>query len=446
MNSSNVSDVQTPPARSSWRSAIRGNVLMMGLVSLFTDFSSEMMNPLLPLFIAGLVPLGWAPLYVGLMEGVAEATASILKLFSGRISDKLGKRKALVLLGYGISTLARPAMALAMAGWHIVTLKFFDRVGKGIRTSPRDALIGDSVDKSYRGLAFSFHRSMDHAGAVLGPLAAILIALWFTAHLNLPGMTFWKKMDANVRPPEDMMHLLRLLFAVALVPGIAAMTVLFAYVREIVPKAPAPGAARTLEGWQSLPRRFFAFVAIVTVFALGNSSDLFLLVYAWEKFGMGLVQIVILWIVLHISKIVFSLPGGALSDKLGRRPVIIAGWIVYALVYLGMAVASEQWQFWALFIIYGFYYGMTEGAEKALVADFVPSQQRGTAFGAYHGAVGVAALPASLLFGVLWVWLDKIQYGLGPRVAFSVGAGLAALAALLLGILLSTQKQEKERS
>ena len=430
-------------AKPTWRDAVRGHVLLMGLVSLFTDFSREMMNPLLPLFIAGIVGPAAAGTVLGMMEGVAETTASILKLFSGRISDKLGKRKALVLLGYGISTLARPAMALAAAGWHIVTLKFLDRVGKGIRTSPRDALIGDSVDKAYRGLAFSFHRSMDHAGAVLGPVVAIIIAYLFVESAHLPKIML--RQTPHEQPTGDTMHLLKLLFAVALVPGIIAMILLAGKVREIVPKA-AAAAEETLGGWRALPKRFYAFVGIVVIFALGNSSDLFLLKLASDRFGLGLVPLISLWIVLHVSKIAFSLPGGILSDKLGRRPVIIAGWIVYALVYLGMAVVSQQWQFWTLFIIYGFYYGMTEGAEKALVTDFVPSQQRGTAFGLYHGAIGIAALPANLLFGVLWGWLNRMRDGLGPRVAFGVGAALAALAALLLGILLSTQKPEKERS
>ncbi len=401
---------------------------MMGLVSLFTDFSSEMMNPLLPIFISGLVPLGWGAFYVGLMEGIAEATASLLKLFSGRISDRLGKRKALVLVGYGVSSLVRPAMALAAAGWQVVTLKFADRVGKGVRTSPRDALIGDSVGPEHRGLAFSFHRAMDHSGAILGPLTALGILFGFAAYYGVTDLGMWRSPKA--KPTADEMNAFRLLFAVALVPGIAAMSVLFGKVREIVPRALKGGQAATLSGWRGLSKRFYVFVGIVTLFALGNSSDMFLLLYAWTSFKLGLVQIIGLWVLLHFSKVAFSLPGGIISDRLGRRPVIIAGWIVYALVYLGFAEATAQWEFWTLFIIYGFYHGMTEGVEKALVADFIASEHRGTAYGVYHGAVGLAMLPASLMFGVFWL-------AIGPRVAFTIGAALAGTAAVLMAVLLS---------
>lgn len=419
-----------PPTRpAGWRQAVRGNVLAMGLVSLLTDFSSEMMNPLLPIFIAGLVGGKWAAFWVGLTEGIAEATASLLKIVSGRVSDRAGKRKALVVAGYGASTLARPAMALAgllvaaYAALQVVVLKFFDRVGKGLRTSPRDALIGDSVDAAHRGLAFSFHRAMDHTGAVLGPLVSIGLLY------ALLGYARWGRAGGGLDVPPEEMRALRILFALALVPGLAAMVALVVGVREIAPRR-APGEGRPAGAWRQLPRPFYAYVGIVALFALGNSSDLFLLLYGWGRFGLSLVQVVILWIVLHVAKIVFSLPGGVLSDRLGRRPLILAGWAVYALVYLGFALVEAPWQFWTLFVAYGIYHGLTEGVEKALVADFIPSERRATAFGLYHGAIGLAALPASLLFGVFWATI-------GPRVAFSIGACLAALAAVLLGVLLA---------
>ncbi len=422
---------------SGWRGAIRGNVLMMGLVSLFTDFSSEMIYPLLPVFFSGLavaagVPAdkpelvaAWVALYLGLMEGTAEATASLLKFFSGRISDVVGKRKALAVLGYGISSVVRPLMAACMAGWHVVTLRFLDRVGKGIRTAPRDALISDSVGKEYRGIAFSFHRAMDHTGAILGPIVGVGILYAFL------GYGLWHGEKAQATPEE--MAALRWLFAFALIPGIAAMVSLVGKVKEIAPKAAAsdPKAPRA-----KLPGRFYAFVGVVTLFALGNSSDLFIVFYGRTKFGLGLLQLIGLWVALHVSKMAFSFPGGLLSDKIGRRPVIIAGWLVYAFVYLGMAAVAEQWEFWALVVVYGFYYGMTEGAEKALVADFVASEARGTAFGIYHSAVGVAAFPASLVFGVLWA-----SPAVGPAGAFAIGAGLAGLAAVLLILLVSTTRR-----
>ncbi len=425
------------PAQGGWRQALRGNVLMMGLVSLLTDFSSEMMNPLLPIFLLGLAgDPKLAAVYVGVTEGIAEATASLLKLVSGRISDKLGKRKAFVIIGYGISAIFRPAMAFVAAAWQVVLLKFAERIGKGIRTSPRDALIGDSVSKEYRGLAFSFHRSMDHLGAVLGPVVAIGLIFLIQRQFRFTDLGLFQTAQQAI-PSAHEMTMLRVLFGVALIPGIAAMIVLFAKVKEIVPEPGKPGETRTLKGWRQLPRKFYVFVFVVVLFALGNSSDMFLLLYGYDKFGLGLVQIITLWIVLHLSKIFFSLPGGLLSDKLGRRPVIIAGWLVYALVYLGMAQAQQQWQFWVLFIIYGFYYGMTEGAEKAMVTDFSPSQSRGTAFGVYHSAVGFAALPASLLFGIFW---NEI----GPRWAFGIGAALAGAAAIGLTVLLSSRKSPKK--
>jgi len=410
-----------------WRAAVRGNVLMMGLVSLFSDFSSEMIYPLLPVFFTGLMPLGAVAVYVGLMEGLAETTASLLKVFSGRISDALGRRKSLAVIGYGISSACRPLMALATAGWHLIFLRFADRVGKGVRTSPRDALISDSVGPEVRGLAFSFHRAMDHAGAILGPIAALGILYGFL------GYGLWKGSTEQASAEE--MHALRWLFAVALIPGLAAMLALVVKVREIRPKPAQPraGDAPKAGVLRQLPGRFYAFVGIVTLFALGNSSDLFLVFYGQTKFGFDLLQLIGLWVALHVSKMIFSFPGGLLSDKLGRRPVIVAGWAIYALAYLGFAFAAEPWHFWALIGLYGVYYGMTEGAEKALVADFISSEHRGTAYGFYHGAIGLAALPASLMFGVFWSVI-------GPRAAFGIGAGLAGLAALLLVVLLSTRR------
>jgi MFS family permease len=445
---------ESPRRRGGRLGAIRGNVLMMGLVSLFTDFSSEMMYPLLPVFFTGLVPLGWVAVYVGLMEGIAEAAASLLKLVSGRLADALGKRKILAVLGYGISTCCRPLMALAAAGWHIILLRFGDRIGKGIRTSPRDALISDSVDKADRGLAFSFHRAMDHAGAILGPLAAIAILYAFL------GYGLWRGHETVATPEE--MRALRVLFAIALIPGIAAMLSLVGKVREIAPTRSATaglssppyggsgerkypsgiaaissdtftGAQEKKGALREMPARFYAFVGIVTLFALGNSSDLFLLLYGKTAFGFGMVQLLGLWIALHLSKVVFSFPGGMLSDRYGRRPLILAGWAVYALVYLGMAFVQTPGQFWMLMVAYGVFYGLTEGAEKALVADFVLSEHRGTAYGLYHGAVGLAALPASLVFGLFWKEL-------GAPAAFGMGAGLAGVAAILLALLLSTTR------
>jgi MFS family permease len=428
--------VTSSPARRRRRDVFRGNVLALGLVSLYTDLSSEMINPLLAIFIAGLVPLGLAPVFVGLTEGLAETTASLLKLVSGQISDRLGKRKALVVAGYGVSTLARPLMALAglpgtaWPGWQVVGVKFLDRVGKGIRTSPRDAMISDSVGTDVRGLAFSFTRALDHAGAVLGSMASLGILM------AMLGYGLWRSSAA--KPTGEEMTAMRWLFGIALGPGLLAMATLIWKVREIAPRIrqPAPDArgsdhAGPAAGvWRRLPGRFYSFIGIIVLFTLGNSSDMFLLLYAWQKFHLGLSAVIGLWIALHISKIVFSFPGGALADRIGRRPMILTGWIMYALVYLGLSQAQAEWQFWALFLAYGFYYGMSEGAEKALVTDLVPGEFLATAFGIYNGAVGVSALPGSLMFGVFWATI-------GPAWAFGIGAALAGLAAVLLIVLLT---------
>ena len=401
---------------------------MIGLVSLFTDASSEMIYPLLPVFLAGLVPLGTAAVYVGLMAGISETTASLLKIFSGRISDAIGRRKLLVVLGYGLSTVFRPLIAVTTAGWQVIAFRFADRVGKGIRTSPRDALISYSVGQEFRGRAFGLHRAMDHFGAVIGPIigAGILFALL--------GRGLW--IHSEQIPSGQEMQALRWLFWLALLPGLAAMVVLVGKVREVYPEVGQRTDERQIEnlgGWRHLGKKFYVFVGIASIFALGNSSDLFLLLLAKTKFSLDMMSLLGMWVALHISKVVWSFFGGFLADRLGRRPIIVAGWLVYALVYLGFAVAGQQWQFWSLLVIYGVYYGLTEGVEKALVADLAPVEYRGSAYGIYHGAVGLSALPASLLFGVFW----KV---LGAPIAFGIGAGLGCLAAILLGVFLSTER------
>jgi MFS family permease len=269
------------------------------------------------------------------------------------------------------------------------------------------------VAPQHRGLAFSFHRAMDHSGAVLGPLVALgLLQL-------ILGYAFWRT-HSGVSAAE--MEALRLVFAAALVPGLLAVAVIVFMVREVAPK-PQPVSERA-DG-ENLPRRFFMFVGASALFALGNSSDLFLLLYAHERFGYGLFGLILLWVGLHVIKVVSSVPGGLLSDRVGRRPAILAGWTVYALVYLGLAFAGQAWQLWALLGLYGIYFGLTEGAAKAMIADYTRPHQRGRAFGIFHAAVGMAALPASLLFGVFWA-------ALGATTAFSIGAGLAVAAAIVL--------------
>jgi MFS family permease len=404
-------------------------VVALAAVSFFTDLSSEMIYPLLPLFLTA--TLGASATALGAIEGAAETTAALLKLASGWWSDRVRRRKPLVLAGYGIASAVRPLVAFAASSGQVLAIRLADRVGKGIRSSPRDALIADSVAPEVRGRAFGFHRAADHAGAVAGPLVAFAL-------LQGAGLP------------------IRTVFLLAAIPGAAAMLVLALRVHErdggaeLADRraAAAPAPARTRGGGPRLhdapaaaaerdpsdaprtspplSRRFWGFLGAVVVFTLGNSTDAFLLLRA-TQLGVATPLIPVLWSVLHLVKSAASTPGGALSDRLGRKPLIVGGWVLYALVYLGFAHADAAWQAWALFAVYGVYFGLTEGAEKALVTDLVGAHQRGRAFGWYNLAVGVAALPASLLFGMLW---DRG----GPALAFSVGAAFAAVASVLIAL------------
>lgn len=373
----------------------RGNVLWLSIVSLFTDLSSEMIYPLLPFFLT--TTLGAGAAFLGVVEGIAETTASMLKLASGWFSDRVRKRKPLVLAGYSIASISRPLIALAAAPWHILVIRFSDRIGKGIRSAPRDALLAESVDAGVRGRAFGFHRGADHAGAVLGPLAASGILLL------APGQY-------------------RLVFALAAVPAFISVLILWTRVHETASPARLEPKAR-FEGLGGLPPAFKKFLFVIVLFTLGNATDAFLLLRA-QQLGVDIALIPMLWAALHVSKMTWSVPGGALADRFGPRKAIVAGWLLYAAIYAGFAVANSEWQVWALFLGYGLFYGLTEAPEKALVAQLAPADRRGAAFGAYHFAIGVAALPASVIFGLLWQQA-------GAPVALFTGAGIALLATLL---------------
>ena len=389
-----------PPERPALRSLLRGNVGSLSGTSLLNDVSSEMIFPLLPLFLVQV--LGAGPAFLGLVEGIAESTASIVKLFGGWISDRIGRRKPLAVWGYGIAAVARPLIAIATAPWHVLAVRFTDRIGKGIRTAPRDALLAESVAPERRGAAFGVHRAADHTGAVLGPLVAAALLWW------LPGR-------------------LRLVFALAAVPGIAAVLLLVLMVREVPIAAPPRDAPQiTL---RDLGPAFPRYLTVLVLFTLGNASDAFLLLRA-EELGVTIAMIPLLWGVLHVSKVIWSVPGGLVADRAGPGRVIVAGWLVYALVYAGFAFATEEWHVWGLFMVYGLFHGLTEAPEKALVAALAPAELRGRAFGSYHFAIGVAALPASLLFGMIWE-------GVSSKAAFATGAGIALTAALLLPLALA---------
>lgn len=390
------------------------NVFAISLVSLLNDASSEIVYPLLPVFLS--LTLGASPGIVGLIEGTAESISSLLKLFSGHFSDRHGKRKVFVVFGYALSSFTRPLLAFAGSWPQVLGLRLADRVGKGIRSSPRDAMIADNVRVEERGLAFGFHRAMDHTGAVIGPLLGYLLLLWLAADRNAPTARDFTK-----------------IFLLASIPALAAVLVVAFFVRESYKPTPAPDtldqpAPLSLRGFDSNFKRFLVLIAL---FTLSNSSDAFLLLRAQSK-GVPIAAIPLLWAMLHVSKVVSSIFGGDLSDRLGRRRLIVSGWILYAAVYAGFAFASNSISVWILFLIYGIYFGLAEGAEKALVADLVRPEQRGTAFGLYNLAFGITVLPASLLMGGLWNWR-------GPQTAFLVSAILGATAALLLMLLVKAR-------
>lgn len=373
-------------------------VVALGLVSFFTDLSSEMIYPLLPLFLA--TTMGAGAWVIGLIEGVAESTAAALKLVSGIFADRVRRRKPMLLAGYGLSSVARPLIGLARAWPAVLALRFVDRVGKGVRTSPRDALIADVTAPEIRGAAFGFHRAMDHAGAVVGPLAAA--ALLVGAGLKLGQV-----------------------FLLAAIPGVAVLVTLIVGVREPARGTPpAPPRLDVRRDWQGLGRPFHRYLLAMLVFTLGNSTDAFLLLRLAQS-GVPEAWVAVLWSLHHVVKMAATYIGGRLSDRLGRRPMVLAGWAVYAAVYLVFAAGPTMPVLIAAFMIYGVYFGLTEPVEKAWVADLAPAALRGSAFGCYHAVVGLGALPASLIFGLVWqAW--------GAPAAFALGAALAAAAAALL--------------
>lgn len=398
---------ETESTRSPWRKGLTRNVVILGFVSLLNDGASEMIYPLLPVFLTAV--LGAGPAALGIIEGIAESTASFLKLTSGYFSDRVKRRKGWIVAGYSISNLIRPLIAVASSWPQVLALRFSDRVGKGLRTSPRDAIIADSTPPEFRGMAYGFHRAMDNGGAIVGPLLAtgLLLLLHDTPQENL-----------------------KTIFLLSFIPGLLAVLLLFAGLKESPAdeqrQVPSSGF-NFRAAWAQMPAGFRKYLAIVLAFTLGNSSDAFLLLRA-QKLGVPITLLPAIWVALHVVKMGFSVPGGILSDRIGRKKVIVAGWTVYALVYGGFAFANTQWHAWALFMVYGIYFGLTEGVEKALVADFAPSHLRGSAFGLYHLTVGFGAFPASLLFGLVW---QKF----GAAAAFGMGAGLAMLAVAMLSTL-----------
>lgn len=386
------------------------NVWAVSLTSFFMDVSSEMILNILPLFLSNI--LGVRTNIIGLIEGIAEATASILKVFSGWLSDRLRARKWLAVAGYAISAAAKPFFYFAHSWEVVAAVRWVDRVGKGIRTSPRDALVADSIDEKQRGLAFGFHRAADTGGAVVGLLISFVV-VWL-AQKNMATL------DRDT---------FRTLVLISVIPGILAVLslALGSLDVEVTSTHELPRIS-----FRDLGRPFLTFMIIVGIFDLGNSSDAFLILRAQER-GLSVLGILGMLITFNIIYTLVSTPAGDLSDRLGRRRVIIGGWIVYALIYLGLAFAAQGWHVWILYALYGIYYGLAYGTTKAMVADIVPETLRGTAYGTYNAVLGLLDFPASLIAGILWQGIGAWQ-GFGASAPFLFGGSLALLAAILMAM------------
>jgi MFS family permease len=379
---------------------LRKNVFFAGLVSFFMDVSSEMIYPLMPLFLANV--LGINKSMIGLIEGVAEATASLLKVFSGWLSDRLGQRKNLMIAGYAISTLSRPLVALAGIWQQVLAARFIDRLGKGIRTSPRDAIIAESTEASHLARAFSFHRSMDTVGAVVGPAIALLLLQWYNGNYQ---MVFW----------------------LATIPGVFAVLTIILFIKDkqATEQTPASRPKLTLKHFNG---KMKFFVLITAIFALGNSSDAFLILRA-QQVGVPVAVIPALYLTFNLVYSLSAIPAGIAADRFGKKRLILLGFILFAALYYGFAVAGSQRGIWILFSCYGLFMGLTEGIQKGYLATIIPAEFKATAFGIHATAVGLATLPASLIGGILW---DRIS----PAATFYFGSATATVAALLFAVLI----------
>ena len=392
------------------------NVFAISLVSLLNDASSEIIYPLLPIFLSS--SLGASARAIGVIEGAAESISSLLKLFAGYLSDRLGQRKILVVAGYALAALSRPLLSFTTSWHQVLAIRLSDRVGKGIRSAPRDAMIADAVRPEQRGIAFGFHRAMDHAGAVIGPLIGFVLVFFLVANHSAPT----KKEFTWI-------------FMLAAVPAIAAVLVALFFMREspLEVKQAAAVPKLSLKGFDS---NFKRFLVILALFTLSNSTDSFLILRA-RDIGVSIEGSLLLWAAHHGMKVMSSLWAGDLSDRLGRKRLIVSGWILYAAVYAGFAFVSNTASVWVLFLIYGIYFGLAEGAEKALVADLVKPEQRGTAYGLYNFAFGITVFPASLMMGIIWDWK-------GATTAFLVSASLGLTAAMLLFLLVKPRIVNRE--
>lgn len=399
---------EVTPTRKPGLSSLPRNVWAVGFTSFFMDISSEMVINILPLFLADV--LGVQTSIIGLIEGVAEATASVLKMFSGWLSDKLGGRKWLAVAGYAFSTLSKPFFYIANS-WELVAgVRWADRMGKGIRTAPRDALVADSTPTEMRGLAFGFNRAMDRGGAMIGLLVAALVVWLAQANsVGLTRLTYQK------------------IVLISIIPAILSVLSLAVGAKDV--KVEGQRAAPKIS-LKNLGKPFQIFLVIVSVFTLGNSSDSFLVLRA-QNVGISVTGILVMIAMYNLVVTLVATPAGSLSDRIGRRRLIIGGWLVYAAIYFGFAAAQSAWHIWVLYIAYGLYFGLAFGTANAMVADLVPEYLRGTAYGTYYAAIGLLAFPSSLIAGVLWQGVGSWT-GFGPSAPFLFGGSLALIAALLM--------------
>jgi len=405
-----VSTAKNKPTKAPWWRTLHRNIWATSLTSFFMDISSEMVINILPLFLSNV--LGVKTNIIGLIEGIAEATASLLKVFSGWLSDRLRQRKWLAVAGYAISTLVKPFFYVANSWLTIAGVRWADRFGKGIRTAPRDALVADSVPEEQRGLAFGFHRAADTGGAVLGILVALLVV--------------WSSQKSSLGLAESTF---RTVVLFSLIPAVLAVLSL-ALGAQDVPVTQQRAAPKF--AFRSLGKPFVIFMLIVGLFDLGNSSDAFLVLRAQER-GLNVLGVLGMLATFNLVYTLVSTPAGALSDRIGRRKLLIGGWLLYALIYLGFALAGWGWQVWMLYAAYGLYYGLTYGTAKAMVADLVPETLRGTAYGTYNAVLGLLDFPASLIAGLLWDGLPAWGWrGFGAPAPFFFGAVMAFLAAIAM--------------
>ena len=380
------------------------NIWFLAIGSFLTDVSSEMLTNLIPLFLYNV--LGVQTSIIGLIDGIAETTASLVKIYSGALSDRLGKRKTITVIGYALSTISKPFLYFAVTWEWVLGVRFSDRVGKGIRTAPRDALLADSAKSDQRGLAFGLHRAGDTAGAFIG--------------LGIAALIIWLTQSGTA---ELTRHTFQIVVLASIIPAVLAVVVLALGVKEVAAARKDKNGLPSLS-WKAFDKRFRAFLVVVIIFTLGNSSDSFIVLRGQDR-GLSVLQIMGMLMTFNAVYSLLAGPLGSLSDRVGRRRLMLVGWTIYGLVYLGFAVSHTGAQIWALFGLYGIYYALTEGVAKALVADIVPQEQRGTAYGLFNAAIGFSALPASLIAGILW-------QAISPAAPFVFGASLSLIAGFLL--------------